>query len=154
MRELFLCRWVDAPLLPQMNEMERVARAYEAQQPTGCSLANVVVDGTPVFSNEVRRRSTELTGDPTLFDGFRAHVVLLGGLRSLAVRSFINTFLLLGKPPRPSRALSSIPEAVDWMLPQLQTGWSREELVATLEYVRDAAGPDAEIQPAPGAGAS
>lgn len=125
---LFVAVWDDAPRLPQMQALAKHGREFETEAgPT--ALLNIAADGHPEFPDEVRRIAAELTRDPMLFQVARAHVILMTGFAGVAVRAFINTFLLLGNPRKPTRMLSSVNAAAQW-LPQFidDARWSVEEI--------------------------
>jgi hypothetical protein len=46
-------------------------------------------------------------------------VVTIPGFKGIAVMSFINTFLLLGRPPRPTKVFRSLEDAIAWTAPRL-----------------------------------
>lgn len=126
--QLFVAVWSDAPELSQMQAMAEHGRAFESAHGPA-ALVNIAADGKPSFSDDVRRIAVELTRDPTLFQLARAHVILMTGFAGIAVRSFINTFLLLGKPPRPTRMLASIDDASAWLPAFLPTDrWTPETI--------------------------
>lgn len=116
-----------------MQAMRDHGRAFEsAHGPLG--LMNVAADGRPSFSDDVRRIAVELTRDPMLFQLARAHVILMTGFVGVAVRSFINTFLLLGKPPRPTRMLASVEDAAPWLQAFLPEGaWTPEAMAESVK---------------------
>lgn len=126
--QLFVAVWDDAPLMPQMKALGEYGRAFESEAGP-VALMNIAADGTPTFSDDVRRIAADFTRDPTLFQVARAHVILMTGFAGVAVRAFINTFLLLGNPPRPTRMLSSVDSAAQW-LPQFIEGdrWTPERM--------------------------
>ncbi|MGH1346040.1 MAG: hypothetical protein ACRBN8_31035 [Nannocystales bacterium] len=135
---LFVAVWDGAPQLSQMEAMAEHGRAFESSHGPA-ALVNIAADGTPSFSDDVRRISVELTRDPMLFQVARAHVILMTGFAGIAVRSFINTFLLLGRPPRPTRMLASIEEAAAWLPPFLPEGaWTPETLAESVEALMSA----------------
>jgi hypothetical protein len=120
--------WDDAPQLAQMEALAKYGRAFESEKgPT--ALLNIAADGRPDFPDDVRRIATDLTRDPTLFQVARAHVILMSGFTGVAVRAFINTFLLIGKPPKPTRMLSTVNAASEW-LPQFieDPRWTANEI--------------------------
>ncbi len=125
---LFVAVWNDAPQLTQMQALADHGRAWESENGP-CALINVAAAGSPKFSDDVRRIAADLTRDATLFQVARAHVILMTGFAGVAVRAFINTFLLLGSPPRPTRMLSSIDAAAQWLPQHLEgTDWTAESL--------------------------
>lgn len=137
---LFICGFRDAPTMKQMRAVSDVARPLEAKRGR-LALLNVAFVGRPRFSEEVRKVSVEYTRDPTLFGLARAHVVLMTGLAGAAVLAFVNTFVLLGRPPRPTRVAGSIEAAAQWLAPMLE--WPTERIEDAAARVRDHVLPDA-----------
>lgn len=127
--ETFLVRWDDTPTMKQMDAMADVSRPYESVVPGGCGLFNIVVSGKATFSPEFRARATQVSADPDRFRRFRAHVILLDGLRALTVQLFINTFARIASPPVPTVAVRSVDASCEWAAPRLQNaGWTLESL--------------------------
>lgn len=125
---LFVAVWDNAPRLAHMEALAKYGRAFESEAgPT--ALLNIAAAGHPEFPDDVRRIASDLTRDPTLFQVARAHVILMTGFAGVAVRAFINTFLLIGNPPKPTRMLSSVNAASEW-LPQFveDPRWTAEEI--------------------------
>ena len=126
--QLFVAVWDDAPRFAHMQALAKYGREFESEAgPT--ALLNIAADGHPEFSDDVRRIASDLTRDATLFQVARAHVILMTGFTGVAVRAFINTFLLIGNPPKPTRMLSSVSAASEW-LPQFveDPRWSAAEI--------------------------
>lgn len=118
-RALFLVKWVEAPTMVQMDALFEHGQAYESGVHGGCGLSNIVVGGTPRFSSEVRKAAADLTSDANLFQRFRLHAILLGGLPGATIQIFVNTFLLLGRPSVPTKAVRDIDEGSRWIREQL-----------------------------------
>lgn len=132
-KEVFIARWVQAPTMEQMDAMERVARPHEASVSGGCGLFNVVVSGKANFTPEFRAHAAKVSADPERFRRFRAHVILLEGLRGLTVKLFVNTFALLARAPAPTAAFQEIKPAADWASSILvKGGWSPTRLETML----------------------
>ena len=128
LEHIFVAIWGDAPRMQQMRALAEHGRSFEeAHGPV--ALINIAAAGTPTFPDDVRRIAAEYTSDPTLFQLARAHVILMTGFTGVAVRAFVNTFILIGRPPRPTRMLSSIEAASHW-LPQhiQQDAWTPETI--------------------------
>lgn len=131
--EVFIARWVQAPSMVQMEAMRRVARPHEASVSGGCGLFNIVVSGKANFSPEFRAYAAKVSADPDRFRRFRAHVILLEGLRGVTVKLFVNTFALLNRPPVATAAFREVGLAADWALPFLaEDGWSGRRLEQAL----------------------
>ena len=135
-RELFFARWNDTPTLRQMDAMAAVSRPHEASVPGGCGLFNIVVSGKANFTSEFRNRAASVSADPERFRRFRAHVILMDGLRAVTVRLFVNTFARIGGAPVPTAALGSVEEAAAWALPHLRgTAWTEDALLIAHDRV-------------------
>jgi hypothetical protein len=93
------------------------------------------VQGTPSFSDETRLEAERFASDPKIFELGVAHVILIPGLGGTAVKAFINTILLVARPPAPAKAFDNLPAAVDWMLPKLQ-GYTKNELLLACDELR------------------
>lgn len=127
--EVFIARWVEAPTMVQMEAMRRVSRPHEASVSGGCGLFNIVVSGQANFTPEFRAHAAKVSADPDRFRRFRAHVILLEGLRGLTVKLFVNTFALLTRPPVATAAFREAGSAAHWALPLLADGgWSEKRL--------------------------
>lgn len=126
--QLFVAVWDDAPQLEQMLRLGEHGRAFESEHgPVG--LLNIAAAGRPRFSDDVRKIAADYTRDGTLFQSARAHVILMTGFAGVAVRAFVNTFLLLGNPPVPTRMFSSLESATEWLPQHLgQTRWSGQSI--------------------------
>ncbi|MEM6293977.1 MAG: hypothetical protein AAGA54_22055 [Myxococcota bacterium] len=127
---LFIAVWHDAPRIEQMRQLGECGRTWESAHGPA-ALMNIAADGVPKFAEEVRRMAAEYTRDPSLFQVARAHVVLMSGFAGVAVRAFINTFLLLGSPPRPTRMASSVDTAAQFLAPHMPAGWDAAAIEST-----------------------
>jgi len=132
---LFLCGWADAPTMVQMRALGQYGRQVEAVVGP-MSLVNVAFGGVPKFSDEVRKISAEFTRDASLFAHSRAHVVTIPGFKGAAVMSFINTFLLLGRPPRPTKVFRALDEAVRWTAGLLSPAGDEAAMHDAIELLR------------------
>ncbi|MEM6996822.1 MAG: hypothetical protein AAF721_40340 [Myxococcota bacterium] len=118
--QVFVAGWSDAPT-PQTLWDLRAAGQAEEEQRGPMALLNIAFSGRPSFSDDVRRAAQRLTSDASLFQVSRAHVVLIPGLPGTAVRAFINTFILLARPPKPTKMHGTILGAVQWNAKHLGT---------------------------------
>jgi hypothetical protein len=132
---LFLCGWSDAPTATQMRALSEHARRVEAACGPS-SLINIAFGGVPKFSDDVRALAAEATADPSRFQRSRAHVIMISGLRGIAVVAFVNTFVLRGKPPRPTKIFRSIDDAIAWTAPQMSTPGNPGALRALVDDLR------------------
>lgn len=125
--------WSNAPTVEQLRAHGRSGMAHARQHPGGTGLLNIVVGGTPSFSEPVRVETVKTMKQAELFRLGSAQIVLVGGLAGTAVRAFMSTAILLGRPVRPSKVFSESETAVAWIAPLLARGaepWSRAELAA------------------------
>ena len=142
-RELFIVQWRASPTLAQMDKMRELGRRHEAEVSGGCGLFNTVSAGKPDFSPAIRQCVADFTADGSFFRRFRAHVILLGGLRGLAVELLVNTATRLSRTEVPTSAFHESEAACGWALPFLaDTAWTAASVAQTLAATR----PDA---PAP-----
>lgn len=132
---LFLCGWADAPTMVQMRALGEHGRRAEAVAGP-LALVNIAFGGVPKFSDDVRKISAEFTRDASLFARSRAHVVTIPGFKGVAVMSFINTFLLLGRPPRPTKVFRAVDEAVRWTAGQLSPTGDEAAIHDAIEVLR------------------
>jgi len=126
--------WRDAPQMAQMRSLARAGELHRDALPAGDKQAyiNVVLDGTPNFSDEVRAEAALLARRAAGWRSATAHVVLVSGLRGLTVRTFMSTFLLLGRPAVPTKVFSAMEPAARWLLPLLRAPtWNEALLLAT-----------------------
>ncbi len=130
--KLFTCGWTNAPTINDMTALETEGRRAEAEAGP-MALLNVVFAGVPNFPEPVRAAGARLTRDP-LFALGRAHVVLMPGFLGVAVTSFINTFILLGRSPFPTKIFHSLPKSTAWLCET--AGLQAEEIAAAVETVR------------------
>jgi hypothetical protein len=131
-RNLTICAWFDAPNLDSMRKFAGVVNAQRAAHPDGPGLLNIVLSGTPNFSKEVREEAARLSAEGDR-DAGAAHVILLGGLRGVATRTFISTAILVGRSKSPTKVFDSFKPAAEWLAPLISRGgitWTPAELEA------------------------
>jgi hypothetical protein len=131
--------WRDAPTLAQMKEVDRAARALARENPAGTGWVNLVVDGVPRFTQDVREEVGRLTRENTPNALANAHVILLDGFRGVAVRAFFSTVLLVTRSAVPFRAFGDIESASRWMAPLLAPSgvtWDAQSLAAVVAEAR------------------
>jgi len=133
-RNLALAIWRDAPTIEVLREVSRAGRALAKQQPNGSGLVNLLVSGTPRFSEDVRAEVVKIARDATLYPLGIARVFLVPGLAGVAVRAFLNTVTLVAGPSsRPLRAFTTLEDAAAWLAPKLEVGgqrWTPAEILA------------------------
>ncbi len=132
-RNMHLAIWYDAPTVEQMYEWGRRAEAIRKRNPEGTGLMNLVVSGTPRFSSEVRQAVKDHT-ERGVHNVGAAHVILVRGLLASAVRGFLGTAMLLGRPKNPTKVFADVAPAAEWMAGCAEaTGaerWASDELNA------------------------
>src|SRR5262245_36721668 len=92
---LIVAIWSDAPELSQMQVFGRALQDLARRYPSRTALCNVVVRGTPNFSDPVRQAALRLARDPNLYGFGAAHLILIEGLAGVATRAFLSTLLLV-----------------------------------------------------------
>ncbi len=141
-QNLVVAVWREAPSsLTQMHTIEALNESTRKEHPAGAGYVNVIVAGTPRFSKEIRddaARQTRETPENALAS---AHVVLVGGLTGVAVRSFLSTMLLVGRPKVPSKVFGDIKSAAAWTAEKLsgpgRIRWVAAELEELLVHLAD-----------------
>ena len=127
----------DAPTVEQMRAFARSGSTLGRRHERGAGLLNVVTgDGTPSFSEEVRHETVQLMKTPGMFTLGSAHIILFDGFKGTAVRAFMSTVMLLGRPPSPNKVFGDAEAAAAWLAPLLAKGaeaWSPAELVALVK---------------------
>jgi hypothetical protein len=133
-RNVAVTVWFDAPRVKlELLEMEKVGRKISSQYKGTTVLFNVVVSGTPSFSEEVRKEVTRISADDTLYALGSAHVLLVEGFVASAVRAFMSTALTLSRTKTPNKVFANLDEAATWAKSQLDKGpvvWMPGDLVA------------------------
>lgn len=130
--QLLMAVWSVAP---EMSHMKVLAQAGDRHRSSLRGekqvFVNVVLDGTPNFSEEVRAEATRHSQRYAPFRAAAAHVICIKGFRGIAVRSFMSTMILLARPVTPAKVFDSMDSASNWLLTYLQPreSWSRESLI-------------------------
>jgi hypothetical protein len=135
-RNVHVAAWFDAPTLEQMHEYGRCARGVYRSYRGKSALLNLVVEGVPRFSSEVRKAAADYTAEG-LHQLGAAHVILVGGLLGASVRGFLGTMLLVGRPPNPAKVFGDLPSAAAWQAKNLapfeEEPWTAQEIVTICE---------------------
>jgi len=105
--------WFDAPRLEQMEAYGVHAQALSRRLPmTG--LMNLIVRGRARFDPAVRAEAKRLT-ERGMHRGGTSHVILAPGLAGSAVRAFMSTTVLLGRPKHPTKVFDEIRAGARWL---------------------------------------
>jgi hypothetical protein len=139
-RNLVVFAWRDAPTVAEVRQCHRILRAVARQYPAGAGVINLIIQGTPSFSEAVRAEAARATSDPLIAKVGVAHVVLVTGFVGVAVRGFLSSVTLLGRSPRKSRAFGDVPSGAAWLAPRLSVGgeaWTPAEVAAVAVEARD-----------------
>ncbi len=135
-RGVLIARWIGAPTMEQAVVLDTYASAAKGDDAPG--FLNIILDieGKPDFSAEFRTYATRVTGDPAWYPRFRAHVILLEGLGAIGIQMFVQTMLMVAKPPVPTAAFRDCDAACEWALPLLaDAGWTSERLLQAMAQI-------------------
>jgi hypothetical protein len=130
--------WSNAPTLDQMLVFGRTGTALKRRYPRGTGLINLIVDGTPSFSEPVRAEVVRLMQQPEIFSLGAAHLILVSGFSGTAARAFLSTAILIARPRRPNKVFSQPEPAAAWLAPLLAGGaepWTPAAIVALVARV-------------------
>lgn len=137
-RNVLVLRWAEAPkTVTELREFEKVGRKLTSAYDKKAVFANVIVSGTPSFSQEARDEVTRLTRTPMFHLG-TAQIILVQGLAGVAVRAFLSTSFLLARNKTPNKVFGDVDFGVDWLLGRLREGpvaWTRPELAGFVKRV-------------------
>ncbi len=137
---VLVVRWADAPRTTfELKEFEKAGRRVSGDFQKRAVFANVIVSGTPKFSQEVRDEVARLTSSPMFHLG-TAQIILVDGLAGVAVRAFLSTAFLISRTKAPNKVFGDLGYGVDWMHARLEDGpvaWSRDDLAG---FVKDVVG--------------
>ena len=117
---LIVAVWRDAPTFPQMLRLRAASEEQRRRAADGAALLNLVLSGTPSFSNDVRKEATSQTQATSGWGIANAHVVLVDGFRGVAVRSFFGTMMLLARTDVPTKVFGELETAVRWVAPLME----------------------------------
>lgn len=121
-RNLLILSWAEAPTLTHMANCERAARGANRLNPDGIGLLCLMLSGgIPRFPDDVREEVAKFNRNPALFPLGVANVMLVTGLAGVAVRAFVSTASLLGRPAVPTKTFADLVDAADWLAPLLRT---------------------------------
>lgn len=137
---LALCWW-NAPTTEQMLEIERISAERERRLEQKTAYVQFVLEGTPVFTAEVRAIAERITRN---YYGLGiAHCIELPGLTGAATRAFLGGLLLIrgGRGEKPMKVLGEPLVASTWLAQRLRAAepsWSAGRVLAMREeLIRD-----------------
>lgn len=127
--------WSSAPGMPQVRAFARTSAALARKHPRGTGLINMILHGKASFTEEVRDELVRMMRTNMYALG-ASHVILAKGLTGTAVRAFMSTVILLGRPVVPNKVFSEPAAAATWHVPFLAAGaeaWSTAEYAALVQ---------------------
>jgi hypothetical protein len=126
--------WRGTPRAEDVAEWHRLGTTLEKAHPRSTACVDLVLTGTPSFTEDVRREAQSLAADRGIFHLGFVHVLLMPGFAGVAVRGFIGTILHISRPHAPTKVVGSIADASSWLAPKLSAqGWTERELAETCE---------------------
>jgi hypothetical protein len=128
-RNLVVALWRDAPRVEWFRTIREVTWPYASRCGDGAGWINLIVSGTPSFSEGARREAAEVSKRDDLYALGTAHIVALPGLKGAATRAFLGTIFLLARAKTPTKAFANAEEASVWLAPRLGADWRPDEIV-------------------------
>jgi len=107
--------WFEEPTLERMRIMDRSYKSLRHQLVRGGVFVSIAVEGVPRFSAEVRAEAARQTAATGKRDLVTCHLVLLRGLTGSAVRAFMSTMVLVGRPAHPTKVFGDPMVASRWI---------------------------------------
>lgn len=128
-RNLTLALWRDAPQAGWFRAIREKSWPYAGRWPDGAGWINLIVSGTPSFSEEMRREAAEVSKRDDLYTLGTANIVALDGLRGSATRAFLGTIFLLSRSKTPTKVFATPEDAASWLAPRLGPPWTSDEIL-------------------------
>lgn len=120
-RNLIVAEWRSPPNTKQFDAywraLREIARIHGADD---VASIHIMHRGVPDFSDGIRSVVTRAFGDPSIRAKALAFVVLPQGLVGAAIRGFLGTAQLLGRPASPVKVFSDLPAAAEWVASRLR----------------------------------
>jgi hypothetical protein len=139
-RNLLVCAWSSAPDLEHVRSLTRAVHALGNRYHDHRAILDLVVTGTPRFSDGVRDELVRFLRDPRQQGQGGAHVVAIGGIAGTTVRAFLSTVMLLARPTMPHKVFGDISSAATWLVPRLTTGTEAWTAAAVLTVAAEVTG--------------
>ncbi len=142
-RNLVVSAWSSTPEPDHLRTLNRALHAQDGKYREHRALLDLVVTGTPRFTDKVRDELVRLLRDPRAQGKGTAHVVTVGGLAGATVRAFLSTVMLLARPEAPNKVFGEVAPAANWLVPLLTTGgeaWTTANVLAVVADVTGKAG--------------
>ncbi len=139
-RNLLVFAWSGTPESEHIRTLSRVHHTLAGRYHEHLAALDLVVTGTPRFTDPLRDELVRLVRDPRLQGKGTAHVVSMGGLTGATVRAFISTVILLARPAAPNKVFSEVAPAAAWLVPMLTTGGEAWNTAGVLSVVADVTG--------------
>jgi hypothetical protein len=136
-REVVTVAWFEAPTGEQLRILQRLAKQRTLKHPRGLWLYQIVVRGTPRFTDDVRAEVDRITREETFSLG-SSHVILAPGLAGAAARAFLSTVLLMRKNRMPAKVFGDFESASAWMVRELGSTWRAGEFIELGRAILDA----------------
>jgi hypothetical protein len=112
--------WSDTPQPEHIRAVLRLSEAQFHRMRNKKHVAmNILIDGTPSFSDEMRRLTAEAAKRMKDWRAASAQVILFGGLRGVVARSISSTVFLLSRSTAPMKVFDTVEAAAEWLLPYL-----------------------------------
>jgi hypothetical protein len=137
---LVLCWW-NAPTLEQMLIIDQISAAREKRLSQKTAYTQFVLEGTPVFTAEVRAIAERITRDYYALG--IAHCIEMPGLKGAATRAFLGGLLLIrgGRGEKPMKVFGDPQLSSKWLatrLPPDGAPWNAARILAMRDgLVRD-----------------
>lgn len=131
--ELLIAVWTNAPLGEQMRALGAAQLGHHDQLGALKQIfVNLVIDGTPEFSDEVRKSAVELSRRGETWETITAHIIMIPGLRGIAVRSFVSTFVLLARAWERTSVFGDVQAAAKWIAKKHGSRWTEQRVEEAL----------------------
>jgi hypothetical protein len=139
-RNLVVCAWANAPEVEHIRSLSRAAQGTIGRYKEHRAFLNLVVTGTPRFSDAVRDELVKFIRDTRLQGQGMAHVVSIPGIAGATVRAFLSTVMLLARPVATHKVFSELAPAAAWLVPKLTTGGEAWTSAGVLAAAADTTG--------------